>query len=75
MVEVPATRPFTTPETLIVATLTTVLLHIPPGAASESVVLKPRHTDAVPVMAPGFGEGLTVTTFVAMAVPQLLVTE
>ena len=74
MVEVPAARPFTIPKALTVAMETAVLLHAPPGAASESVVLKPRHMEAKPVMVPTFGDGLTVTTLVATAVPQLLVT-
>jgi hypothetical protein len=74
MVEVPAVIPPTVPDELTVATPVNVLLHIPPGAASLSDVVPDPQTVAVPVIVPGAGSGLTVTTIVAAAVPQLLVT-
>lgn len=66
--------PVTIPVTPIVAMPVATLLHTPPGAASESVVARPRHTLAVPVMKPALGNGLTVTTWVETAVPQAFVT-
>ena len=66
--------PDTTPEALTVPTAGFVLLHTPPDAASVSAVVPPAHVVATPVTLPATGSGLTVTTFVAAAAPQLLVT-
>ena len=74
MVVVPAVRPLTTPEVLTVATRVLVLLQTPPVAASVNVVDKPAITVAIPLIVPAEGDGLTVTTFVTAAVPQLFVT-
>ena len=74
MVVVPAARPLTTPEVFTVATRVLVLLHTPPVVASVNVVDKPAITVAVPLIVPAAGEGLTVITWVATAVPQPFVT-
>ena len=47
---------------------------VPPAVPSVSCVVLPAHTDEEPVMAPAVGNGLTVITCVAYAVPQPLVT-
>lgn len=61
MVVVPARTLVRTPvEETMVATLGSLLLHVPPGVASESRDVKPpSHSVVVPVM--GAGNGLTVT--------------
>lgn len=50
--------------------------HVPPALPVRSVkgVVDDGHTLSTPVIAPAFGAGFTVTTAVAAAVPQLLVT-
>ena len=76
MVVVPAVTPVTIPVALIVATLVVVLLHVPPvePVGSLKVVVVAGQRDKVPEIAPGLSIGFTVTTAVAAAVPQLLVT-
>ena len=74
MVVVPEVRPLTTPEALTVATIVLVLLHTPPGVASVNVVEELAHADAVPLIVPATGKGLTVTTLVAATVTLPLVT-
>ena len=74
MVVVPDVRPFTTPEVLTVATTVFVLLHSPPLAASVNAIDELAHTLTVPLTVPATGNGLTVTTWVAAAVPLPLVT-
>ena len=66
--------PFTLPDASTVATPVAVLLHAPPEVVSLKPVAEPAHTVAEPVMVPADGNGLTVTTSVAAAVPQPLVT-
>ena len=62
--EDPADRVLTKPELVpIVATAVLLLVHVPPLAASDKVVVKPRHRDVVPVIGPS---GLTVTVCVAV---------
>ena len=73
MVAVPAVTPITDPVLPTVAIVVAVLLHAPPVAASDKPVVEPTHTVAVPVMVPADGNGLTVTTSVAIAAPQPLV--
>ena len=70
----PDVRPFTTPDAFTVATTVLVLLHTPPVVASVNVVDEPAIIVAVPLIVPAAGEGLTVITWVAAAVPQPLVT-
>ena len=74
MVVLPADTPVTLPEPSTAPTDKVTLLHTPPVAASVKAVFEPAHTIGVPVMVPAFGIGLTVTTWVAAAVPQLLAT-
>ena len=70
----PVATPVTRPVALTVALAGLTLLHIPPPAASVSAVVAAGQTDRTPVMLPALGAGFTVTTTVAAAVPQLLVT-
>ena len=58
----------------IVATPVLLLLHTPPALALLRVVVEDAQTVVVPVIVPAFGNGLTVTTAVVLATPQLLVT-
>ncbi len=74
MVDVPAATPVTTPVALTVATPVDTELHTPPIAASVKLVVVVGQTTRPPVIVPATGAGLTVTTAVAAAVPQLLVT-
>ena len=53
MVTAPADTPVTTPVELTVAMDVLLLLHVPPGVASASVVDDPMHTVLLPVMAAG----------------------
>jgi hypothetical protein len=50
-------------------------LHMPPLAASASVIIAPTTTEDAPVIVPADGTGFTVTSLVATAVPQPFVTE
>ena len=70
----PDDMPVTIPVGLTVQTKGATLLHVPPGVASVKAVLEPTHTNAMPEIAPAGDKELTVTTCVAAAVPQLLVT-
>lgn len=74
MIDVPAVTPVTIPDVPTAATPGDTELHTPPPAASASGVVAEGHTVKVPVIAPALGERFTVTTAVAAAVPQLLVT-
>lgn len=63
----PAPTPVTTPPPapgpgVMVATERVPLLHVPPGIASDNVVVSPEHIVVTPVIAAG--SGLTVTTVV-----------
>jgi hypothetical protein len=70
IVDVPELTPLTTPdEEPTVATDVVLLLHVAPEPPLSVVVL-PAHTVNVPVIT---GTGLTVTTAVAVTVPQLKV--
>ena len=74
MVVVPVEIPLTTPEVLTVPVDGLELVHKPPVDASVSAVFAPTQTVSVPDMVLAPGNGLTVTTCVAAAVPQLLAT-
>ena len=64
MAVAPDATPVTTPEVeFIVAAPVIVLLHVPPGVASASVIVRNLHTVVGPVI--GAGSGFTVTTLVA----------
>ena len=70
MVSVPALTGVTIPPALMVA-WALLLLHTPPADPSLSVIAEPTHTLAGPLMLPALGNGVTVTGWVAVAVPQL----
>jgi hypothetical protein len=59
----PAETPVTTPEDDTVATLVVPDVHAPPGGVVLKAVVRPWHTDVLPVMPAG--NGLTVIVFVA----------
>lgn len=64
MTAVPPATPVNTPDEMsMVATLVVLLLHVPPAAASLSVIVEPAQTVVGPVGA--VATELTVTTFVA----------
>ena len=74
MVDVPEIAPHAVPELVTVATEVLALLHKPPVAASAKEVDELAHNVVVPVMVPAAGKAFTVTIWVAVAVPQELVT-
>ena len=74
MVVLPDEMPVTIPDASTVPTEEVTLLHAPPMAASVKAVFAPAQTTAIPVTVPALGDVLTVTTCVAAAVPQLLLT-
>jgi len=74
MVTEPAFTPVTKPLPLTVAIAVLLLIHVPPDFASESCVVKPAHTVAVPVIAPTEGVALTVIDFDLTIIPQTLFT-
>ena len=61
MVAIPAPMPVTTPAAFTVATLVAVVLHIPPAAVSDSVILAPTQTDEGPEIVPAEGVANTVS--------------
>jgi hypothetical protein len=66
--------PFTIPVEPIVAMAVLLLLHVPPVTASARVIEANLQTVVVPVMVPAEAVAVTVTTNVAVALPQLLLT-
>ena len=74
MPAIPAAMPDTSPLPSTFATDGLPVLHAPPGAASVNAVVSPTQTTAVPEIVPALGNALTVTAWVAAAVPQLLLT-
>ena len=75
IIELPAEMPETTPVVaLTVATAVLVLLQVPPVPVLVNVITEPVHTNVVPLMVPAFESGLTVIAYVAVAVPQPVVT-
>jgi len=74
MVEVPSATAVTTPVVaLTVATAGLLLLQLPPPVPLlVNVVDRPVHTDDAPVTEPAFAMALTVTSCVAVEVPQPL---
>ncbi len=70
----PELTPVTVPDVPTVATPVAVLLQMPPVVALLNEVVLVPHIVAVPLIEAGVvGNGLTVTTTVAAALPQLLV--
>ena len=60
---------------LTVAAEVLLLLQLPPLApVLVNVVVDPVQRNVVPVIVPAFGSGFTVMLYVAVAVPQLVVT-
>ena len=74
MFAVPWAIPVTTPVASTVAVAEASPLHTPPIVPSTSVVIDPAQAFAIPVMVPALGSGLIVTTVVAFAIPQPLIT-
>jgi hypothetical protein len=72
MVSVPGVTPETIPPATVALPL--LLLHMPPLTVLVIVTDVPIHKLDTPVRVPAFGDALTVMTFIALAVPQLLVT-
>ena len=66
--DVPASIPLTIPA-LTVAFAILLLLHTPPAGVLTSVVVRPSHTDVVPVIA--VGNAFTVTIAVLKQVPEV----
>jgi hypothetical protein len=66
--------PVIIPVGVTVATLAALELHTPPLTQLPNVVVEPAHTDALPDIMPASGNAFTVTTLIAFAAPQLLVT-
>jgi hypothetical protein len=64
MVVTPGVRALTIPVLPTVATAVALLLQVPPPVASDSVVVAPAHTAAVPIIAAGVE--ITVTVVVAV---------
>jgi hypothetical protein len=80
IVAVPAATPVTIPVPLpTLATPVLPLVQVPPlekvAPDAVRVTVAVGHTVDVPLMVPAVGNGLIVTAAVAVAVPQLLVTE
>ena len=73
MVAVPTATPVTVPAVLTLATKLMLDDQVPPGVASVSEVVALRHIDAVPVIGATL-DAFTLTSIVADAEPQLLVT-
>ena len=72
---VPAAIAVAEPDALpIVATRGLLLLQVPPVPVVVYIVVAPAHSNAAPLMVPAPGSGLTVTAFVVLTVPQLLLT-
>ena len=75
IVALPTATPVTTPDVgFTVATLVLALDHTPPELALVSVVVEPTCTDVAPFITDGCaGTSFTVTVFITVFVPQLLV--
>ena len=73
MITEPAETPVTTPPDETVAD-ELLADHVPPPAVLVSVIVAPTLTAVAPVIVPALGNALTLIAFVAVAVPQLLVT-
>lgn len=73
MVLVPLETPVTSPALLTVA-VAFAALQVPPVTVLDIVMVAPAHTNDAPLIVPAFGNAVTVTTLVATAEPQALVT-
>jgi hypothetical protein len=74
MITFPELMPNTEPALLTVAKVASLLLQVPPVPVVLNDKLLPMHTFLPPVMVPALGAVPTVILYVAMAVPQLVVT-
>lgn len=74
MVVVPVALPLTTPAAVTLAIDGLLLLQVPPVPVVVNVLVVPTHIIGVPLIVPADGDRLTVITFVAIALPQLLLT-
>jgi hypothetical protein len=74
MIVAPEETPVTTPVGLTVATPGMAELHTPPVTVFAKGIVEPGHVAAPPVIVPALGATFTVITFVAVALPQLVVT-
>jgi len=72
-VSIPGVIPVTTPVPVTLA-FVFVTLHTPPVTVSVITVNVPAHNELKPDITPALAAELTVTLYVATAVPQLLVT-
>ena len=66
MVVVPEAIPLTIPVEPMVATEVFVEVHTPPLTASLNVVVVPGQSVVVPVIVPGFADGVTVKVLTAI---------
>lgn len=73
MVSTPAVTPFTTPA--LTAALLLLALQMPPGVPSVNVTDDPTQTAPEPVIVPAESAPSTLTTTLALTVPQVLETE
>ena len=71
---VPADTPLTMPVLPTVAYEVANDVHEPPVAASVSVIAADSQTEVRPLIIPASGSGSTVTVYVAVTLPQPLVT-
>ena len=74
MITVPVATPVTPPVADTEALAALPLLQVPPVPVVVNRLVLPIQTDGLPLMVPGLGNGLTVTSWVSAMVPQLLVT-
>jgi hypothetical protein len=74
MVAVPGAIPVTTPDALTIATPVALELQRPPVTVFDNAIVEPTHAAELPVIVPALGATFTVITFVAVALPQLVVT-
>ena len=74
IVTLPVVIPVATPVLLMVAMVLLLLSQLPPVVVLLNVTLAPTHTADGPVMVPAEVGEPTFTTWVAVSVPQLLVT-
>ena len=75
MLSVPDATPVTTPALFTVAIPVYKEVHVPPLTVSLKETVDVAHTVLAPLIAPASGKGFMVIKCVAVAVPQLLVTE
>jgi hypothetical protein len=75
IVAVPIPVPVTIPVVFTLAIVASLVLHVPPVPVTLYELTAPMQTDDAPAIVPAVAPVLTVIPVVAVAVPQLLVTE